>query len=66
MSLQYLKTDREVVILCDNCGHNRGTFIYTTEPMSGIAECDNCSTGVVVHFLRDSKLSKFEKEDTNI
>ncbi len=66
MSLQYSKDDRDVVILCDMCGHNRGTFIYTTGPMSGIAECDNCSHANLVHFLRNSKLSKFEKEDTNI
>jgi len=64
MSLQY--SDREVVILCNKCKHNRGTFIYKTESMSGVAECNNCSHGVIIYFLRDSKLAKFEKDYTNI
>jgi len=66
MSLQFSEADREVVAICSNCNHNRARFLYVIEPMHGIAECNNCSHAVHIQFLRNSKFSKFEKDNTNI
>ena len=66
MSLQCSEIDREVVALCSICNHNRATFLYTTGCMSGIARCNNCNNELNIHFLKNSKLNKFGKADTNI
>jgi|32_taG_2_1085360.scaffolds.fasta_scaffold38448_3 hypothetical protein len=52
-----------LVILCDKCGHNRGTFIDMESKYCGIAECNKCYNGVLVH-LTEKYLN--DKRNTNI
>tara|TARA_B100000927_G_scaffold107064_1_gene86571 strand:+ start:991 stop:1185 length:195 start_codon:yes stop_codon:yes gene_type:complete len=57
-----LEEEIEVVILCENCGHNRGTFVCLEEPLYGLAECNKCSSGVEIHLLEKYTLNNIKLE----
>ena len=66
MSLPSSEIDREVVCLCENCGSNRATLVYLEGPMLGVAECNNCSNGILIKLLRNHKFHGIKQVDTDI
>ena len=66
MSLQFSETNTDMVCLCEKCGHNRATLVYLDGPMLGVGECNRCSNGIIIKFLRNHKFHGIEQIDTDI